>query len=328
MTARWARPVFAPALAAVLAAGVPAALATPAQAATQLCGATTLSVAPESGPAKTLRAGKAVARGLFVTYSDNDTVLDGGTIAPPDVSSPLAEASVDRTGFGQAVASPFYSPYSDAAGLPNAFTGAELPTGAISEPSRAKVAGRPPQDSQLAVGGPGGTSCVRITDGPLAEAAAVVADLAPGVTARVGDVRALAGPAATGSLSTSKVVLLDVLLGTLHIEQIVLDARAVADGAAGEGAATSLISGLTVGGQAFRVTPKGFEPGPGTPDLSALKAAGIELVLPGSATHTAAGDRSLARATGPTLRLTTPDGRVLTVVLGEAIADAQLDRIG
>ncbi|HVE27328.1 MAG TPA: hypothetical protein VNC22_18105, partial [Sporichthya sp.] len=99
-------------LAAVLAAAlaVPIALGiTPAAAEVAPCATKS---PPSPAPADALRAGRAFARGLFVTYGDRDTVLDGGTVVPPDLSSPLAEVSVDRTGLGSALASPMYSPYS------------------------------------------------------------------------------------------------------------------------------------------------------------------------------------------------------------------------
>lgn len=325
MTPRWL-PV---ALVAVLAVGTPTAVATsPARAAaTAGCGA---EVVESSSPTGTLRAGQAVARGVFATYGDRDTVLEGGTVVPPDLSSPVAEVAVDRTGLGSALASPFYSPYSDAAGLPNAFAGTELPLGGISEPSRAKVTGRPPQQQDLSfAGGPGSSACVRLQQGPLAEAAARATGLADGLAVRVGDVHALAGPKGAGSDTSATVVLLDVAVGEVHIDQVVLSTAALADGSAGRSAASSQVSGITVGGQAMRLTPAGFEPvGGGTPDASALAAAGIEFVSAGTARHSAAGGRSVAYASGPILRITSPDGRVVTLVLGEASAEAQLERLG
>jgi hypothetical protein len=284
-------------------------------------------VAPAAG-SNVLRAGEATARGVFVTYGDRDTVLEGGTIVPPDLGSPVARAAVDRTGLGSALASPLYSPYNDAAGLPNAFAGTQLPLGELSEPSRAKVTGRPPQQQDLAfAGGPGSAACVRLADGPQAQAAALAGSAADGISVRIGDVRSLAGPRGSAAESTAKVVLMDVVVGALHIEQVVLSAVATADGGAGRATASSLVSGITVAGRAMRMTPAGFEPvGGGAPDLSALAAAGIELVFAGTTRHSAAGGHSLAYATGPMLRIASPDGRVLTLVLGQAAVDAQLER--
>ena len=68
--------------------------------------------------------------------------------------------------------------------------------------------------------------------------------------------------------------------------------------------------------------------GGGAPDAAALAAPGIELVSAGTARHSSAGGRSVAHASGPILRVTSPDGRVVTLVLGEASADAQLERVG
>ena len=324
MTPRW----LPAALVAALAVGTATAIAAPARAAaTAGCGA---EVAASPNPAGTLRAGHAVARGVFATYGDTDTVLDGGTVVPPDLSSPVAEVTVDRTGLGTALASPLYSPYSDAAGLPNAFAGTELPLGGISEPSRAKVTGRPPQQQDLAfAGGPGSSACVRLHQGPLAEAAARATGLSDGLAVRVGDVHALAGPKGAGSETSATVVLVDVAVGELHIEQVVLSTAALADGSAGRSAAASQVSGITLAGQAMRLTPAGFEPvGGGAPDAAALAAPGIELVSAGTARHSSAGGRSVAHASGPILRVTSPDGRVVTLVLGEASADAQLERVG
>lgn len=312
-------------LAAALA--VPVALGgAPASAKPTSCGT---EITASRAPADALRAGRAFARGLFVTYGDRDTVFEGGTVVPPDLSSPLAEVAVDRTGLGSAIASPIYSPYSDAAGLPNAFIGTELPLGGVTEPSRAKVTGRPPQQQDLALaGGPGSSACVRLVEGPVASAAAVAAGAAGDVRARVGDVRALAGPRDGASGTSSAVVLLNVVVGDVHIEQVVLFAQAVADGRAGRADASSVVSGVSVGGREIGLGPGGFVPGRAATDLSALEAAGVEVVSAGRVRRAAAGGRSVAYATGPVLRITSPDGRVITVVLGQAGADAQLERTG
>jgi hypothetical protein len=71
------------------------------------------------GPA--LVGGEALGRGIFATYSDRDTVIDGGTVAAPDFSAPVARAALDLTGLGSGLASLAYSPYNDAAGVINAF---------------------------------------------------------------------------------------------------------------------------------------------------------------------------------------------------------------
>lgn len=315
------RPAYA-ALAAVLC--TPMVLATPAHAVGSACDVT--ATAPRTSDV--LRAGEATGRGLFLTYGDRDTVLEGGTIVPPDLSAPLAQAAVDRTGLGTALASPGYSPYSDAAGLPNAFTGTELPLGELSEPTRAKITGTPPQDRSVSFppGSPGG-GCVRLSAGPLAQAAALAGTLAPAVQVRIGEVKALSGPLGEAARSVVSVVLTDVELGQLHIEQVVLSATAVADGRAGASAASSLVSGITLAGRAMQLTPAGLEPvGAPAPDTAALAAAGIELLSAGSERHASAGGSSTAYASGPVLRLTSPDGRVLTLILGEAEVSAQYDR--
>jgi hypothetical protein len=285
--------------------------------------------APDVPPADphVLRAGDAVGRGIFVTYTDGDTVLPGGTVAPPDLGAPVASASVDRTGLGAALASPLYSPYSDAAGVLNAFVGTQLPVGGISEPSRAKVAGRPPQEQTLELpAGPGGGGCVRLAAGPSARAAARTAWSDSGVTLRLGDVRAGSGPGPTGATSTVRVVLHDVTVSTLHLGQVVLDISTLADGAAGAATATATVLDATLAGAPITLTPNGFAGGP-PPDAGALAAAGVELLSAGSVTHTASGGRSVAAATGPVLRLTSPDGRVLTLVLGQATASAEYERL-
>lgn len=317
------------ALAAVLC--TPLMLGTPAHAAGSGCDVTAPAPRPGSAaplPADVLRAGEATGRGLFLTYGDQDTVLEGGTVVPPDLSAPLAQAAVDRTGMGTALASPGYSPYSDAAGLPNAFTGTELPLGELSEPTRAKITGTPPQDQAVSFppGSPGG-GCVRLSAGPLAQAAAIAGTFAPAVSARIGDVKALSGPLGQAAQSVVSVVLTDIDLGQLHIEQVVLSATAVADGRTGSSAASSLVSGITVAGQAMRLTPAGLVPvGAPAPDTAALAAAGIELLSAGSERHASGAASSTAYASGPVVRLTTPDGRVLTLILGEATVSAQYDR--
>jgi hypothetical protein len=277
-----------------------------------------------AGPA--LAGGEATGRGLFVTYSDRDTVIEGGTVAAPDVAGPLASAALDLAGLGQALASLAYSPYSDAAGIVNAFGGTDLPLGALSEPSRAKVNGRPPQEQRAAVPGPPGAGATaRLADGPTAEAAALAAAVAgPGPSVRVGDVRAVVRNAAGTVTSTVSVVLRAVSVGAvLTIDSITLTATAAADGGPGHAAATALVEGVAVAGRPVRLTPKGIEPaGAGPPDLSALAAAGIEAVVPGEAVASPGGREAQARSTGPRLRLRSADGRLLTIVLGEARASS------
>jgi len=286
--------------------------------------AAALLVSPTAGPAgaDTLAGGGAIGRGVFLTYSDRDTVIEGGTVAAPDLAAPTAQAAIDFTGLGSALAALGYSPYSDAAGVLNAFGGTELPVGSIGERSRARVAGRPPQESTAGLSESAGRAQARLADGPTAEAWTSVAS-APegGVTARAGEIRATVATVTRTADSKVTVVLRQVRIGELHIESITLTADALADGAAGRAAATTLVEGVTVGGTPVRLTPKGFEPaGAGVPDLSGLDRAGVEVVSAGGVVARPGGRQADARAIGPRLRFRSTDGRLLTVVLGEAIA--------
>lgn len=280
-----------------------------------------------AGEVPALAGGEAVARGLFATYSDQDTVIDGGTVAAPDLSSPLARAALDLTGLGSGLASLAYSPYNDAAGVVNAFAGTSLPVDSFSEASRAKVTGRPPQEQQAAAPGPPGSGArARLSDGPTAEATALVfaTPAGQGPTVRIGDVRAVVRHSGATVGSTVAVVLRAVSIGELlTVESITLTAIAAADGALGQADAASVVEGVAVAGQAVRLTPQGLEPvGGGAPDLSALTAAGIEIVSAGETTASPGGTQSDARATGPRIRFRTADGRVVTFVLGEALASS------
>jgi hypothetical protein len=277
-----------------------------------------------AGPAgaDTLAGGGATGRGIFVTYADRDTVIEGGTVAAPDFAAPVAQAAIDFTGLGSALAALGYSPYSDAAGVLNAFGGTELPVGSIGERSRAKVAGRPPQESTAAFSESVGRAQARLVDGPTAEAWTSVASAPDGdVTAQAGNIRATVATVSRTAGSKVTVVLRQIRIGGLHIETITLTADALADGAAGRAAATTVVEGVTVGGTPVRLTPKGFEPvGAGAPDLSGLGFAGVEVLSAGGTAAQPGGRQADARATGPRLRLRTSDGRLLTVVLGEAVA--------
>lgn len=309
-------------LVALLAAGLTVALPTPlAQAAESRC---VTSTTPHPAN-KIATAGEASARGLFVTYEDWDTVLEGGMLVPPDLGVPVAQAAVDRTGLGAALAGQAYSPYNDATGTLNAFAGTALPADALSEPSRTTVSGRPPQQQTVAIG----NGCVRLADGPSAEAITDATDLGKSFTVQGGEVRSFAGPhGESSSLARSAVVLTDVRIGQLRIEEVVLTVTALADGAIGVGTARSVISGLTIGGQPFDLTPHGLSPvGARLPDSGALAASGIELLSSGSSGHTNSSNISRAWATGPTLRVSTEDGRMLTVVLGTASAIAERGRV-
>lgn len=271
---------------------------TPAAAAPAEC-LTSTTDRPTAGIAT---SGSAIGRGLFVTYSDGGTVFEAGTIKPPDIAAPLAQASVDRTGLGVATAAPVHSAW-------------------LSELGGAKVSGRPPQQQRQTTGG---GACARLSDGPLAEAAATGASLSPGMSVRLGEVRATTGPKAGGFKALSTVVMTDVRIGDLRIEQIVLHALAVADGADGGTEIRSMVSGITLGEQRFVIDEAGLDPAllP-APDLEVLRGAGIEVLSGGSTEHRARGTTSIARATGPVLRITSPDRRVMTVVLGQATALAE-----
>lgn len=297
-------------------------------AAAVLAGATLALPAP-AGAAEgaTLVGGEALGRGVFATYSDRDTVIDGGTVAAPDFSSPVARAALDLTGLGSGLASLAYSPYNDAAGVINAFGGTSLPVNSFSEASRAKVTGTPPQEHKATAPGPPGSGAwARLSEGPTVEAAALAYAGPPGqaLAVRIGDVRATvrrSGPTVGSAVS---VVLRALSIGELvTFESITLTATATADGAAGLAGATSLVEGVAVAGRPVRLTPGGIEPaGAGAPSLDALAAAGIEILSAGEATTAPGGRQSEARATGPRIRLRTADGRILTLVLGEAVASS------
>jgi hypothetical protein len=280
-----------------------------------------------AGEASALVGGEALGRGIFATYADRDTVIEGGTVAGPDFSSPVARAAVDLTGLGSGLASLAYSPYNDAAGVINAFGGTSLPVGLFSEASRAKVNGRPPQEHQAAAPGPPGSGAwARLSEGPTAEAAALAfatpAGRVPAV--RIGDVRSTVRRSGPTVPSTVSVVLRSVSIGELlTIESITLRASATADGVAGLAEAASLVEGVAVAGRPVRLTPDGIEPvGAGPPPLDGLAASGVEIVSAGEAQTTPGGQQSDARATGPRIRLRTADGRTLTLVLGEAAASS------
>jgi hypothetical protein len=293
--------------------------------------ALTMARLAPAGPAAaagepSLAGGNASGRGVFVTYSDRDTVIEGGTVAAPDASSPLVGAAVDLTGLGSALASFGYSPYSDAAGVVNAFGGTDLPIGALAEPSRAKVSGRPPQEQQIGMpGAAGNRGRARLAAGPTAEATTSAAGIsASGVTVRLGDLLAVVERVKSTAGSTVSVVLRSVSIAdVLTIDTIVLTATATADGSDGRSGASSVVEGVSVAGQPVRLTPEGFEPlGGGAPDLSALAGAGIEVLSAGEWVALPGGRQSDARATGPRLRFRSSDGRLVTVVLGEALASS------
>lgn len=283
----------------VLAAAVHA---QPAAAASASCGTST-ELRPAAG---VVTAGTAVARGLFFAAADPQTMRDDG----PDVPAPLAQSTLDRTGLGSALAGQFYSPYA-AAGVPDG----------LGDPSRAKVSGRPPQQQSLATGG---GACARLAEGPIAEAAASAASLSPDTSVRFGEVRSLAGPKGAGGESTAVVVLTDVTIAVVvRIEQIVLSASALADGKEGDATVSSLVSGLTIAGQRYVFDANGLDPVGRAPDASVLEGLGIEFLSGGVEEHLSGPDTSRARATGPVLRITSSDGRVFTVVLGQASAVAE-----
>jgi hypothetical protein len=275
------------------------------------------------GPA--LVSGEALGRGIFATYADRDTVIDGGTVAAPDFSAPVARAALDLTGLGSGLASLAYSPYNDAAGVINAFGGTSLPVGFFSEASRAKVTGTPPQEQRATAPGPPGSGAwARLSEGPAVEAAALVfaAPAGQALAVRIGDVHSTVRRSGPTVASAVSVVLRAVTIGELvAIESITLTASSTADGAAGLAEATSLVEGVAIAGRSVRLTPKGIEPaGAGPPALTALAAAGIEILSAGEADAAPGGQQSEARATGPRLRMRTADGRTLTLVLGEAVA--------
>ena len=278
-------------LAAALTAGLPIVTAGPAAAAGAQCATST---SPRLGAVP--NAGTATARGMFVTYDDWDTVLEGGTLIPPDLAAPVAEAAVDRTGLGTALAGQVYSPYNDAVGMLNTSAGTALPAEQIAGPSRAQVSGRPPQDQKLTMGG----GCVRLGEGPSAEAATNASSPAPGFGVRVGEVRSFTGPRGAAAEASSSVVLTDVSIGELLIEQVVLQAKALADGAIGASSSSAVISGVTLAGQPYALTGEGVEPvGVRTPESAGLAAFGMEFLSAGTSGLTHSSNISRAWATGP-----------------------------
>jgi hypothetical protein len=307
---RWRLAVAAAVVGLTGAAGSLPAVASPAPAATS-----------DGGGA--LAGGEATGRGIFATYGDRDTVIEGGTVAAPDFAAPTAQAAVDFTGLGSALAALGYSPYSDAAGVVNAFGGTELPVGSLGERSRAKVAGRPPQESAVGLSGSAGRAEARLVDGPGAEAWTSLASTPGGtpVTTGLGEVRATVATVTRTADSRVTVVLRGIQIDELRIESIILTASALADGGPGRAAATAVVEGVTLAGTAVRLTPNGIEPvGAAAPDLSSLRAAGVEVIGAGGAEARPGGQQADARATGPRLRFWSADGRRLTVVLGEALA--------
>ena len=291
-----------------------------------VAGATLVPVGAGADGAPGLAGGEAVGRGLFVTYADQDTVIEGGTVAPPDFSAPVARAAIDLTGLGAALASLAYSPYSDAAGVVNAFGGTSLPVGSLFEPSRAKVAGRPPQEQASASPGPPGSGVrARLADGPVAEALTLAAaPPGPGFAVRIGDLRSVVRRQGTTADSTVSVLLRAVSIAdVLTFDSIILTASALADGGPGQATATALVEGVSLAGKPVRLTPNGLEAaGAGPPDLAALTAAGIEVLAAGESVATPGGRQAEACSTGPRLRLRSVDGRVLTLVLGQAMASS------
>jgi len=282
-------------------------------------------VAAATGGDSPLTGGAATGRGVFLTYSDRDFVIDGGTVAAPDAGVPVAQAAIDLTGLGSALAAMGYSPYSDAAGVLNAFGGTELPVGKVAEQSRAKVAGRPPQNSAIGVSDSVGHARAQLAEGPTADARASAAQFpGPGLIAGVGRVEAKVATVTRTADSAVTVVLRALRIGDqLRIESVTLTARAAADGGGGIADASVMVEGVTLAGTPVRLTPKGFEPtGPGAPDLSPLRAAGVEVVSAGEAEGHPGGRQADARATGPRLRLSSSDGRVLTLVLGQAVVSS------
>ncbi len=284
----------------MLVIALPVAVAGPAEAVTARC--STKQARPNAGLA---HAGNAVSRGLFVTYTDDKTARPGTLVPAPDLSGLLVQATVDRGGLATAIAGPAYSPRADG----------------LVQAGWAKVQGHPPQERTVRTGG---GACVRIADGPLAEAASNVWSLAPDLRVRHGELRAVAGPRGEASESSSSVVMTDVHIGGLHIEQIVLTVKALADGEFGFGETSSMIQGLTVGQDRYvidlnAVDPTALPP----PDAAALAAAGVEFLSGGTERHSGNGKIARATATGPVLRVRTPDGRTVTVVLGQASAVAK-----
>jgi hypothetical protein len=282
----------------------------------------------------TLAGGGAAGQGVFVTYSDRDLVIEGGTVAAPDFGAPTAEATIDLTGLGSALAALGYSPYSDAAGVLNAFGGTELPVGSVGERSRAKVAGRPPQESAVTVPGsvgpgsvgPGsvGQAKARLVDGPTADASSSVAHAPGAVAVQAGEARATVATVSRTADSKVTVVLRRLRIGEdLHIDTVTLTANALADDGAGVASASVVVEGVTLRGTPVRLTPRGLEPaGAAPPDLSALHAAGIEVLSAGETEAKPGGRQAEARASGPRLRFRSSDGRLLTIVLGRAAASS------
>jgi hypothetical protein len=169
-----------------------------------------------------------------------------------------------------------------------------------------------------------GEAKARLVDGPTADASSSVADAPGTVAVQAGEARATVATVSRTADSKVVVVLRRLRIGEdLRIETVTLAANALADGGAGNAGATVVVEGATLRGTPVRLTPGGFEPaGAGAPDLSALHAAGIEVLSAGESDAKPGGRQAEARATGPRLRFRSSDGRLLTIVLGQAAASS------
>lgn len=284
-----------------------------------------------------ISAGSASASSVFVTYYDEATFFEGATLGTADFYLGYATGDVDRSGSSAAIAAAAYSPYVELPGAFNALApGPDVDWEPVLSRARASITGQPPKDAVASLTTPtdqaeAGTMEAHLAEGPIVEAFSTLARLEPAPATHIKSsvsrikVSKLLGKAVTEASTVLRSV---SIAGVLTFDSITLTTTSTADGMAGDARGSVIVDGASIAGTPVAITENGIQVGDQavpfelTDVENALANAGIELVGPSTLTLEPGGERSVATATGPKIKFTSPQNNTIEIVLGRAIASS------
>ena len=285
-----------------------------------------------------IAAGSASASSLFVRYSDDATFFEGATLGTADFYFGYSTGDVDRSGSSAGLAAVAYSPFVDLPPAINALAGTNIDFEPILSRARASITGQPPKDAVASLTTPtdqaeAGTMEAHLAEGPVLDAFTTLTRVepAPGTHIKSATSRIRVAKIAGRSVTEATTILRSVnIAGLIKFDSITLTSTSTADGGAGDARGTVLVEGGSIAGIPIAVTENGIQAADQVLplDLQALEdavaQAGIELIGPSTLTLEPGAERSVAVATGPKIKFTSPQANTIEIVLGRAMTSSTL----
>ena len=285
-----------------------------------------------------IAAGSASASSVFVRYSDDATFFEGATLGTADFYLGYANGDVDRTGSSGAIAAVAYSPFVDLPPAINALGGTNIDFEPILGRARASITGQPPKDAVASLTTPTdqvevGTMEAHLAEGPVLDALTTLTRIepAPGTHIKSATSRIRVAKISGRSVTEATTILRSVsIAGLITFDSITLTSTSTADGGAGDARGTVVVEGGSIAGTPIAINENGIQVADQAFPLDlqqledGLLQAGIELVAPSTLTLEPGAERSVAIATGPTIRYTSPQANKIEIVLGRALTSSTL----